>query len=47
MPESTAKQAPPGYRCPGCSRMHRISPCFPGCGAAQDDDIVQLNEEVQ
>lgn len=32
MSETTAKQAPPGYRCPGCRAMHSTAPCFPGCG---------------
>lgn len=33
-----AKQAPPGYRCPGCRTLHDRFPCYPGCGAAQHDN---------
>lgn len=32
MSDTTAKQAPAGYRCPGCKAMHTTAPCFPRCG---------------
>jgi hypothetical protein len=45
MTDSTAKQAPAGYRCPGCAVMHTKAPCFPGCGAQDATD--RLDEEAQ
>lgn len=36
------KEPPPGYRCPGCTKLHQRAPRFPGCGTpthtTQDDE---------